>query len=187
MVDDFVHEMQALIASGPNQRTLFERGAALLERLVSEPNVLPEEFSVPVGRGPRANHGSYALHRSDGLFVSSVVWGPGDHVGAHDHNTWGMIGVIGTGIEETRFRRVDDRDQEGFARLERVKTTLVRPGEVSILTPETDEIHAMNNASDRPTVEIHVYGKDLVGLNRRRYDVESGKVTAFASGKFDNC
>ena len=34
------------------------------------------------------------------------------------------------------------------------RETLVRPGEVSLLVPEVDEIHQMDNTSNRPTVEV---------------------------------
>jgi predicted metal-dependent enzyme (double-stranded beta helix superfamily) len=116
-----------------------------------------------------------------------VVWGPGAHVDPHDHHTWGLIGVMTNGIQETRYRRVDDREQEGVATLVEDRCALVKPGEVSLLIPTVDEIHAMDNLSDRPTVEVHVYGTDLVGLERCQYDLERGTVTRFRSGKFDNC
>lgn len=187
MLDEFVQDMTELVNAQPAQAVLFDRGAALLERLVRDPESVPEQFRRPSGKGRRPNHGSYALHRSAGLFVSAVVWGPGDHAGPHDHHTWGMIGVIGNGIQETRYRRVDDRDQEGFAKLVQDRTALVLPGEVSLLIPDQDEIHQMDNHSDRPTVEIHVYGADLVGLDRCRYDMETGRILPMVSGKFDNC
>jgi predicted metal-dependent enzyme (double-stranded beta helix superfamily) len=186
-LEHFVSDMQELVASQPDQAKLFDRGSTYLERLCSQPDALPEQFSKPSGTGKRANHGSYALHRSPGLFVSAVVWGPGDHVGPHDHRTWGMIGVVGNAIQETRFRRVDDRQRDDFAILEKDRTTLVKPGEVSLLIPEVDEIHQMDNFSDRCTVEIHVYGDDLVGLSRCRFNLETNEVKWFASEKFDNC
>jgi len=186
-LDQFVADMNELLASQPDQAKLFDRGSACLERLVRNPNCIPEQFQRPAGSGKRANHGSYALYRGPGLFVSAVVWGPGDRVGPHDHQTWGMIGVMGNGILETRYRRVDDRDREGFAILEKDRATLVKPGDVSLLIPEIDEIHRMDNDTDRSTVEIHVYGKDLVALPRYRFDVENNRVIPFASEKFDNC
>ena len=186
-LDQFVADMNELLASQPDQAKLFDRGSACLERLVRNPNCIPEQFQRPAGRGKRPNHGSYALYRGPGLFVSAVVWGPGDRVGPHDHQTWGMIGVMGNGILETRYRRVDDRDREGFAILEKDRATLVKPGDVSLLIPEIDEIHRMDNDTDRSTVEIHVYGKDLVALPRYRFDVENNRVIPFASEKFDNC
>jgi predicted metal-dependent enzyme (double-stranded beta helix superfamily) len=98
-----------------------------------------------------------------------------------------MIGVLGNAIQETRYRRVDDRRRAGFAALERDRAVLVKPGEVSLLIPDVDEIHALDNFSDRPTVEIHVYGTDLVGLERCRYDMEAGTVSPYVLGKYDNC
>ena len=34
---------------------------------------------------------------------------------------------------------------------------------------------------------IHVYGNDLRGLNRCRYSLDTGKITPFATEKYDNC
>lgn len=45
----------------------------------------------------------------------------------------------------------------------------------------------MDNFSDRSTVGVHVYGQDLVGLDRRFYNLETGQITWFRSEKFDNC
>ena len=65
-----------------------------------------------------------------------------------------MIGVMDNGITETRFKRHDDRSRDDYALLEKDRETLVLPGDVSLLIPEVDEIHQMDNHSDRPTVEI---------------------------------
>jgi predicted metal-dependent enzyme (double-stranded beta helix superfamily) len=186
-LEEFAADMKALVASQPNQKTLFDRGSVYMERLIRNPNAIPEEFQRPLEEGKRPNHGSYALHRSEGLFISSVVWGPGDFIKPHDHRTWGMIGFLKNMIQETRYRRVDDRSREGFARLEKDRAMLMKPGEVCLLVPEEDEIHRLDNFSDRPTVEVHVYGKDLVGLPRYMYDLDTGKMVPFASDKFDNC
>lgn len=45
----------------------------------------------------------------------------------------------------------------------------------------------MDNFTDLPTVEIHVYGDDLRTIDRSRYDLETGKIIGFKSGKYDNC
>jgi hypothetical protein len=45
----------------------------------------------------------------------------------------------------------------------------------------------MNNVTDRDTVEIHVYGKDLTDMPRLRFDVVSKALKTFASPKYDNC
>ncbi len=187
-LDEFIDEMEALLKEQPDQERIFDKGSALLERLVANPAAIPAEFLVPVGRGPRSNHGSYALYQGEsGLLVTSVVWGPGDHASPHDHGTWGMIGVMGNALTETRFRRVDDHNMDGYAKLEKDRTSEFTSGDVTLLIPEVDEIHQMDNFTDRPTVEIHVYGNDLRGLNRCRYSLDTGKITPFATEKYDNC
>ncbi len=186
-LDQFVADMSALVREKPAPDVLYDRGSSLLERLIQDPSAVPEQYRVPSGKGNRPNHGSYALHRSPGLFVSSVVWGPGDYAAPHDHQTWGMIGVISNEIHETRFRRLDDRSREDFAQLEKIGPSVVKPGQISLLIPVEDDIHEMRNPSDQLTVEIHVYGDDLVGLPRYSYDLNTGAVKRWASGKFDNC
>jgi predicted metal-dependent enzyme (double-stranded beta helix superfamily) len=188
-LEEFVHDMSALVDEQPDQERLFDKGSSYLERLINDPDAIPDEYRLPAGsRGRNANHGTYLLHHGEnGLLVTSVVWGPGDHVGPHDHRTWGLIGVMDNSITETRFRRQDDRSREGIAVLERGRVNQVKPGDVSLLIPDVDEIHQMDNLSDRPTAEIHVYGNDLRGLERSRFDLEAGTVTNFTTTRFDNC
>ena len=188
-LDDFVQEMETLLATQPNNEKIFDRGSDYLSRLIANPDAIPEQFRQPVGAGSRANHGSWLLHHSpdSGLLVTAVVWGPGDHASPHDHRTWGMIGVMDNALTETRFRRVDDHQRDDWAQLERDRSAVVKPGEISLLIPEVDEIHQMDNFTDRPTVEIHVYGNDLRGLERVRYDLETGAVKQMITEKYDNC
>jgi predicted metal-dependent enzyme (double-stranded beta helix superfamily) len=186
-LDEFIHDMDALLDTGAEQEKIFTEGAAWLERLIQNPECIPPEYRIPVGKGPRPNHGSYVLHRSpNGLLVTAVVWGPGDHTGPHDHHTWGMIGVMNNTLQETRFRRVDDGSRADYAQIEKDRVSFFKPGEVSLLIPGVDEIHQMDNPSDRPTVEIHVYGKDLAGLQRCRFNAETGSVRPFMTEKYDN-
>jgi predicted metal-dependent enzyme (double-stranded beta helix superfamily) len=188
-LEEFVQEMEELLKSQPSQEKIFDKGSDSLSRLIVNPNAIPERLRQPVGTGRRANHGSWLLHHNpdSGLLVTSVVWGPGDHAAPHDHRTWGMIGVMDNLLTETRFRRVDDRTREDWAQLEQDRSATVMPGEVSLLIPEVDEIHQMDNHTDRPTVEVHVYGQDLRGLERVRYDLESGAIRQMMTEKYDNC
>lgn len=187
-LEEFTHDMNGLVDGNVDQEKLFDKGSGYLERLISNPEAVPERYRSPVGAGPRANHGSYLLHHGEnGLLITAVVWGPGDHLGPHDHRTWGMIGILGNSITETRFRRLDDRQREDYALLEKDRVNHVKSGDVSLLIPDVDEIHQMDNFTERPTVEIHVYGTDLRGLERSKFDLETGKVTHFATQRFNNC
>ena len=187
-LDQFVHDMESLLASQPKEEKIFDTGSSWLEKLIGNPDAIRPQFLVPAINGQRPNHGSYILYQGEnGLSVTAVVWGAGEHVGPHDHGTWGMIGVLDNSLTETRFRRVDDRSREGYAQLEQDRQATFKPGEITLLVPDIDEIHQMDNFTDRPTVEIHVYGGDLRGINRSRYDLTTGKIITFATGKYDNC
>ena len=137
-------------------------------------------------RGATA-YGRYMLHRAPLFNISSVVWGPGDNAKAHNHDTWGLVGVIENEIQETRFRRKDDRSQTRSADLEVTAVLKNKAGMVSCLISPKDDIHEMNNVTDRDTVEIHVYGKDLTDMPRLRFDVATKTAKTFASPKYDNC
>ena len=187
-LDEFTHDMEGLLGRQPNTQKIFDAGSSWLEKLIGNPGTIPPQFRVPTGKGRRPNHGSYILYQGEsGLSVTAVVWGPGDHTGPHDHRTWGMIGILDNHLTETRFRRVDDRRREGYAQLEQDRRAEFKSGEITLLIPDIDEIHQMDNFTDRPTVEIHVYGNDLRGINRSRYDLETGKIIPFKSEKYDNC
>jgi predicted metal-dependent enzyme (double-stranded beta helix superfamily) len=98
-----------------------------------------------------------------------------------------MVGVIENEIQETRFRRRDDRSRSDYADLETTALLRNQAGMVSCLISPNDDIHEMNNVTDRDTVEIHVYGKDLTDMPRLRFDVAHKTVKTFASPKYDNC
>tara|TARA_B110001454_G_scaffold194663_1_gene196384 strand:- start:194 stop:583 length:390 start_codon:yes stop_codon:yes gene_type:complete len=122
-----------------------------------------------------------------GLQVTAVVWGSGDHLGPHDHRTWGMIGILENALTETRYRRIDDHDVDGFAKLEKDRAATVQPGEITLLVPDEDEIHQMDNHTDKSTVEIHVYGNDLRSIDRNAFNLKTGKITTFRTSRWDNC
>jgi predicted metal-dependent enzyme (double-stranded beta helix superfamily) len=186
-LEEFTHDMEALLEEQPDQARIFDTGVSHLERLISNADAIPSKYRVPVGKGRRPNHGSYLLYRGEsGLLITAVVWGPGDHASPHDHHTWGMIGVMNNTLSETRFRRLDDGSDAEYALLEKDRVTTFIPGEVSLLIPDSDEIHQMDNPTDQPTVEIHVYGRDLAGLDRCRFDLETGRVSPFVTKKYDN-
>jgi predicted metal-dependent enzyme (double-stranded beta helix superfamily) len=155
----------------------------LMVRLVSDPDCIGPEFKK---RGARA-YGRYMLHRAPLFNVTAVVWGPGDTAKAHNHDTWGLVGVVENELEETRFRRRDDGSREGYADLEVVGVNQNAAGMVSTLLPPSDDIHEMLNITQKNTVEVHVYGKDLANMQRLRFDPERKTVTFFASPKYDNC
>ena len=182
-LQDFVQDLDRITRAESSQAKIVAAAKPLLAKLVSQPDCIEPQYRK---RGATA-YGRYMLHRAPLFNISSVVWGPGDNAKAHNHDTWGMVGVIENEIQETRFRRKDDGAQPEFADLEITAVITNTPGMVSCLVSPDDDIHEMNNVSGRDTVEIHVYGKDLTEMPRLRFDVTSRAAKVFASPKYDNC
>jgi 3-mercaptopropionate dioxygenase len=181
---EFVREMQTVVEQTATVAEIIAKGSQCLRRAIANPKLLAPQYRRL--SGVRPNHGTYNLYRGRGLFVSASVWGPGDHSDPHDHGTWGLIGVIENTIQETRYRVVGN-DERGLPRIERVDARLMKSGDVAVLSPDTGEIHELDNFSQQPTVELHVYGANLVGLDRFFYDRTTGLARPFRSGKYDNC
>ena len=182
-LEKFIEDLDRITRTETSQEKIVGAAKPLLERLVRHPGWLDPKYKK---RGATA-YGRYMLHRAPRFNVSSVVWGPGDSAKAHNHDTWGMVGVIENEIQETRFRRKDDGSQSNHADLETVGVLQNQAGMVSCLISPNDDIHEMNNITSRDTVEIHVYGKDLTDMPRLRFDVANKTVKTFASPKYDNC
>jgi predicted metal-dependent enzyme (double-stranded beta helix superfamily) len=180
-LQDFLADLDRVTSQEAVPEAITAQIGPLLGRLIQNPDCLPPEFR----RSPPGQRGRYMLHRAPRFNVTAVVWRPGDTAGAHNHETWGVIGVVDNEIQETRYRVAELGAIGSPARLE-VREVLRQPkGAVSCLVPG-DEVHAMRNVTDRDTVEIHVYGKDLAGLQRRTVG-EDGTVKSLVSAKYINC
>ena len=53
-LDEFIHDMSALVDEQPDQERLFDRGSSYLERLIVNPDAIPEQYRMPApGTQPR--------------------------------------------------------------------------------------------------------------------------------------
>lgn len=182
-LENFIHDLDRITRAESSQENIVAAAKPLLAKLVQQPDCIEPRYRK---RGASA-YGRYMLHRAPLFNISAVVWGPGDNAKAHNHETWGMVGVVENAIQETRFRRKDAGSQPGYAELEITGVLNNRAGMVSCLIAPNDDLHEMNNVTDRDTVEIHVYGKDLTDMPRLRFDVANKTAKTFASPKYDNC
>ena len=182
-LQEFIQDLDRITLNEASPAKIVEGAKPLLAKLVQQKDCIKPRYRK---RGAMA-YGRYMLHRATRFNISSVVWGPGDSAKAHNHDTWGMVGVIENEIQETRFRRKDEGTKAGYADVEAIDVVKNKAGMVSCLISPKDDIHEMNNVTDRDTVEIHVYGKDLTDMPRLRFDVATKTAKTFASPKYDNC
>ena len=96
---DFIADLNRITDAEPSQEKIVAAAKRLLTKLVQQPNCIEEKYRK---RGATA-YGRYMLHRAPRFNISSVVWGPGDNAKAHNHDTWGMVGVIENEIQVHNF------------------------------------------------------------------------------------
>jgi predicted metal-dependent enzyme (double-stranded beta helix superfamily) len=182
-LDQFIQDLEQITSRYPEPEKIVAIAKPLLAELVKNTDCVQAQYKRHGGKA----YGRYMLHRARLFNVNTVVWGPGDGAKAHNHDTWGLVGVVENELQETRFKRLDDGSKAGVAELAVTSVNQNKAGSVSTLVAPDDDIHEMLNVTGKNTVEVHVYGKDLANMQRLQFDVPSKTVKFFASAKYDNC
>jgi predicted metal-dependent enzyme (double-stranded beta helix superfamily) len=182
-LEQFIKDLGSITSRYEEPEKIVAVTKPLLAELVRNTECIEARFKRHGGKA----YGRYMLHRAPHFNVTSVVWGPGDGAKAHNHDTWGLVGVLENELQETRFKRRDDGSKEGYAELETIAVNQNKPGMVSTLIAPDNDIHEMLNVTQNNTVEVHVYGKDLANMPRLQFDMGNKSVKFFASAKYDNC
>lgn len=171
----FVKELALLLETKPSEELIFSKGKALLENLIAVDDWLPEEFC----KVHPQYYQQYLLYADplDRFSVVSFVWGPGQKTPLHNHTVWGMVGQL-RGQE-----RSADYHQQADGSYKADEFTLCKPGQVATVSPNTHDIHVVENAlSDQTSISIHVYGGNIGRIERSVFDPTTGTEKLFISG-----
>lgn len=138
--EKFIQELRAAWQALPDTESRMKKGRELLQVLVSDPSMRATCKSWPDTDGGRRN----LLFYEDpdyGFVVNGVVHGANRKGSIHDHaHCWTAYGLLEGSETLERYRRVDDRSQEGYAKLELQSATLGTPGTCDLVPPF--DIHA---------------------------------------------
>ena len=174
-LDEFVASLTTLLDSPRNEAELLHQGADLLRGLVACDDWLPPQFAEPDPQRYR----QYLLYRDpdEKFSVVSFVWGPGQKTPVHDHQVWGLVGVLRGAEDEIRYVR------QAGGTLQATGQARLSPGQVEAVSPAIGDIHEVANAfADRVSISVHVYGADIGTVSRHTYDAATGTQTRFVSG-----
>jgi 3-mercaptopropionate dioxygenase len=172
-LDAYVHDIGALLDRRPAMPVIIREVSGLTKRLVADDRWLGEQWRV----ASDDNYTRHLLHRDprNRFIVLSLVWQPGQATPVHDHSCWGVMGLLANSLEECCYDRLDDGSRPDFAELVQSRGTEVGKGSVAYLLPPYEEIHQISNVSGKPTISVHVYGRDLDEVNV--FDPVTGKVS----------
>lgn len=170
---DYVRDVDQVLSRRPAMPVITREVSLLTKRLVSDDRWLGERFRV----ASPDNYCRHLLHRDprNRFIVLSLVWMPGQATPIHDHSCWGVMGLLENSLEEIVYNRLDDGSRTDRAELEQARGAEVGRGSVAYLLPPYEEIHRIGNVGQRPTISIHIYGRDLDEVNV--FDPVTGRVT----------
>jgi len=149
--EKFIQDLRAAWSEVPDMEARMKKGQQLLEALVKDEGLHQASKSWPSTEG-RKN----LLFYEDpdyGFAVNGVVRIPGRKGSIHDHaHAWTAYGLLDGTESLERFRRIDDRSQEGHAELELESVTQGTPGKVDLVPPF--DIHAEQGGPTRSVAII---------------------------------
>jgi predicted metal-dependent enzyme (double-stranded beta helix superfamily) len=172
-LQDYVRDIGQVLQRRPALPVIVREVGQFTRLLCADDRWLEERYRAAAAD----NYCRHLLHRDpqNRFIVLSLVWMPGQATPVHDHSCWGVMGVLQNSLEEVAFERLDDGSRPEFAELQEARSADVGPGSVSFLLPPYQEIHRIGNLTGKPTISIHVYGRDLDEV--KVFDQVTGKVS----------
>ena len=169
----YVQAIEQVLDSHASNRAIIREVSKATKDMCLDDRWLAEQHRL----GDPDSYTRHLLHKDprSRFIVLSLVWQPGQMTAIHDHDCWGVMGIVNNRLEEICYDRVDDRSRPGYCELEERRGMDVSKGRVSYLLPPHEEIHKIGNVSDKPTISLHVYGRDLDVINV--FDAETGEIS----------
>lgn len=175
----FIGDMTSLVGGAwqdKDEGAITEVGAKLLGELVGHDDWLPEQMAKCPPHGYAQN--MLWCDPFERFSVVSFVWAPSACTPVHDHQMWGLVGMLRG--SETSQAYVRD-GATGVLTLGGCST--LKPGDVEVLRPSVGDIHKVTNAlSDCGSISIHVYGGNIGAVRRYTFDPVTGAPNLFISG-----
>ena len=158
----FIGDMTSLVGGAwqdKDEAATVEVGAKLLANLVTHDDWLPEAMAECPPHGYAQN--LLWCDPFERFSVVSFVWAPAAKTPVHDHQVWGLVGMLHGSETSQAFARGAD----GTLTIGPCRT--LAPGEVEILRPSQGDIHQVTNALlDLGSISIHVYGGNIGAIRR---------------------
>jgi len=171
-IDAFIADVKAIIAAQGETEAALEEMAARMRVLIAHPAVHASTHTV-VGNAhtPGSGGGKRApLYTDDtGLTLVRARFGPEALTPIHDHGTWGIVGVYRGRDRYQRWQRLDAGTDEGEARLALIDERVLEPGDVAIIPPMPQDIHAQGGEGEA-TDEFVLFGKNAMNIRRLYFD-----------------
>lgn len=171
-VEAFIGDVKAILAEDGSSRAGLQRIAARMETFVGDPAVLEshEDYTGNIHTGRQ----SAPLYSDEsGLTLVRARFGPEEMTPIHSHGSWGVIGVYKGRDRYQVWRRNDAGHGDGHAEVELIEERLLGPGDVVVLPPPPQDIHAQQGHDGDAAYEFVLFGANAMILPRLYFDPEA--------------
>lgn len=119
-----------------------------------------------------------AFYRAENLSLLKVRFPNGRRTPPHNHGTWAAILVLEGSEKNSVYKRNDD----GSLTYERAVE--LKAGDVIFMA--ADAVHVAECTSDKPAIGLHVYGGNVLGLERSMWDPDTLKEQDLDWSKYED-
>jgi predicted metal-dependent enzyme (double-stranded beta helix superfamily) len=164
----FVADLRSITATAADETDVLRQVAPLVERLAAGSGLKNEPaIHSDIEKGFSFN----LLHEEPdhSLAVALLSWLPSGATLPHNHGTWGIVVGLEGAEKNIFWRRIDDGSRAGYAELQRVGEMDCVLGQAVVLPSPT--IHSVENITARPSLSLHVYGKNVYYTGRSQFDI----------------
>ena len=131
-------------------------------------SAIADGASIDAALGTEFKGEADTLFSSVDLTVQRIQWPPGIHSSMHDHRMWAVVGVyVGQELNRIYRRSPDGIEERGHRAL----------GEGDVLVLNKDAIHSVENSLHRRTAGLHVYGGDILSIERSAWGPDEREVS----------
>jgi predicted metal-dependent enzyme (double-stranded beta helix superfamily) len=171
VVQTFIREVKTILDEEGASESGLERIAGSMRWLVerSDEIVAPES---PEGNIHNRRQATPLYTDESGLTLVQASFGPEQLTPIHSHGAWGVIGVYGGRDRYQVWRRNDVGDGPGQAEVELVEERILDPGDVVVLPPPPQDIHAQQGYGGETAYEFVLFGQNVMQLPRLYFDPE---------------
>lgn len=169
----FIQDVKQIIAERSHDGADLERIAERMRTLVSNP-VIRQWQEEPGGNVHIGQQSAPLYQEENGLTLMYARFGPEAMTPIHNHNSWGIIGVYKGRDRYQIWRRLDAGSGHGKAQVELVEERILEPGNVAIMPPPPQDIHAQQGFNGEVVYELVLFGTNPTGKPRLYFEPEQG-------------
>ncbi|HXR59389.1 MAG TPA: hypothetical protein VN747_08740 [Burkholderiales bacterium] len=172
-----VHQLVDRVADAAQAKDPMNAVKKVLEGLRTDLEEVEQALAFISGVGGNARQ---VFFRSPTLFMLKARFPAGRRTPPHNHGTWATIMLL-TGREKNTLYL---RDRKAKGGLRRAGEKTLGPGD--ILTMRADTMHVVECLGDEDTTGLHVYGGDILELERSMWHPRTLREQPLDFAKYDS-